>query len=230
MAKPKRIPKSTDDLKRELVDQLAVLRHACESYDQGFEAIAKHMALSLRVLLHLHGRSRALLDQLGLLSGVFVDTAGPINPQNLLSSMPLLGGRATFGPNGQVRYVPKICLGGGGPPIPPRQRAFINWWNDPVIVDAQRNTFSRKELVINVADTDGGAHVDPALDESYEALSRRNSLGWSFSSGGQDLPLKGRPELACIRQIAHELLLTLSQFAPEFSAHAQPVIPLQARS
>ncbi|WP_292934240.1 hypothetical protein, partial [Noviherbaspirillum sp.] len=53
------------------------------------------------------------------------------------------------------------------------------------------------------------------------AISRENSLGWVFSTGGGDSALEGRPELACMRQIAHELLTTIHQFVPEFSQHAQ---------
>ena len=41
----------------------------------------------------------------------------------------------------------------------------------------ENNKFSRKNLILNVADTDGGTHVDPELDEKYMAFSRKNSLG-----------------------------------------------------
>jgi hypothetical protein len=105
-------------------------------------------------------------------------------------------------------------------PIP-----FVDWWNTPVLKDNCGRTLCRRELVLNVADTDGGAHVDPELEEAYMAISRENSLGWEFSTGTKNSSLEGRPELACIRQIAHELLSTIHQFVPEFSQHAQPVVP-----
>lgn len=102
---------------------------------------------------------------------------------------------------------------------------FVNWWNDPVLKDNRGHTFCRRDLVRHVADTDGGAHVDPELDEAYMALSRGNSLGWFFGNGDVVSALEGRPELACMRQIAHELLSTVHQFVPEFSQHAQPIVP-----
>jgi hypothetical protein len=220
MTKPKRVARPKDELKRELVEQLALLRHSCQAFDSGLEAVGKHISLSLRVLLHHHGQSRALLDQLGLRSGRFLDSAGPINPKNLLTECNLVALRIT-GQGGH--YLPVIAT--GGLPRPMHAIPFANWWNDPVLKDNRSRTFCRRELVLHVADTDGGAHVDPELDEAYIALSRENSLDWSFTDGKIVTVFAGRPELACMRQIAHELLSTIHQFVPAFSDHAQPIIP-----
>jgi hypothetical protein len=70
-----------------------------------------------------------------------------------------------------------------------------------------------------------GAHVDPELDKQYLALSRANSLGWEFRTGDIGTALDGRPEPACIRQIAHELLLSIHRFVPKFSQAAAPPVP-----
>ena len=220
MGKQKRVQRPKGELKRELIEQLQLLRHACESYDKGLEAVGKHIALSLRVLLHCHGQSRALLDQLGSRNGRFFDSAGPLNPRNLLTEFPLVMMRIT-GAGG--RYLPLITVGGGPRPLTPEP--FVNWWNDPVLKDDRGRTFCRRELILHVADTDGGAHVDPELDEGYIRLSRENSLGWQFTNGNVTSAFEGRPELACMRQIAHEVLSTLHQFSPEFREHARPVIP-----
>jgi hypothetical protein len=220
LMKPKRVQRSKDDLKRELAEQLALLRHSCETFDRGLEAVGKHIALSIRVLVHEHRQSKALLDQLGLRSIRFFDSAGPLNANNLLSEHNLVGLQA--GSQG-TKYIPLVTMGGG--PFEMRRVPFVNWWNDVVIKDKDGRMFCRRKLVLNVADTDGGAHVDPELDEEYMALSRENSLGWVVTDGNITKALDGRPELACIRQIAHEVLSTIYQFAPEFSAHAQPVVP-----
>ena len=47
-----RIARPRLELQTELREQLALLRHACQAYDGGLEAIAKHISVSLRVLLH----------------------------------------------------------------------------------------------------------------------------------------------------------------------------------
>lgn len=210
MAKKKRIQRSKEDLKLELCDQISLLQHACERYDSGLEAIGKHIALSLRVLLYHHGQSRALLEQLGLRNAKYYDSAGPINPKNLLSecNLIILHASATGG-----RYIPQVTAGGG--PFPPKKVTLERWWNEPVLKDQQGRMFNRCELILNVADTDGGAHVDPELEEVYMDLSRNNSLGWVFGNGNIEKAFEGRAELACMRQIAHELLMTLRDVFPD---------------
>lgn len=223
MAKPKRVQRPKDELKRELVEQLQLLRHSCRAFDSGLEAVAKHISLSLRVLLHHHGQSRALLDQLGLRGPRYLTSAPPLNPRNILTECNLV--LMQVGTTG-AHYLPLVAA--GAPPVPLQPIPFVDWWNNPVLKDNRGRTFCRRELVLNVADTDGGAHVDPELEEAYMAISRENSLGWVFSADGRDSALEGRPELACMRQIAHELLSTIHQFVPEFSQHAQPVVPADA--
>jgi hypothetical protein len=225
MSKPKRIQRPKDELKQELVEQLLLLRHSCQAFDSGFEIAAKHISLNLRVLLHQNGRSRALLDQLGLRGGRYLTSAPPLNPKNLLTECCLVLIQA--GSNGP-RYLPLVAAGAN--PIPMQPIAFVSWWNDPIMKDNRNHDFCRRDLVLNVADTDGGAHVDPELEEAYMAISRENSLGWVFGSGETSYALAGRPELACMRQIAHELLSTISQFAPEFSRYAEPVVPQQGHN
>lgn len=211
MARKNRAKRPKGDLERELREQLQLLQRACSDFDRGFEAVGKHIALSLRVLLHHHGQSRALLEQLGLRQIRFYDSAGSINPNNLLTECKLIVLRLSADGG---KYEPQVAA--GDPPRPPTKIPFVKWWNDPVLKDNENRLFNRRDLVQNVADTDGGAHVDPELDEAYLALSRENSLGWIFGDGNIERALNGRPELACMRQIAHEVLLTLREKAPQY--------------
>ena len=220
MTKRQRIPRSKNELKAEFVEQLQLLRHSCQVFDKGFEAIGKHISLSLRVLLHDYRQSRALLEQLGLRSGHYLTSVPPLNPMNLLAECNLVMIRIS---NGSACYRPLIS--GGDEPQTLQPVRFVNWWNDPVLKDNRGRTFSRRELVLNIADTDGGAHVDPDLDEAYMAISRDNSLGWDFEKGLQTSFVEGRPELACMRQIAHEVLSTINKFSTEFKEYAEPIIP-----
>lgn len=223
MAKLNRVKRPKDELQRELAEQLDLLRHSCRSFDGGLEIVGKHISLSLRVLLHHQGNSRSLLEQLGLRSGRFFDSAGPLNPKNLLTECNLVSMR--IGESG-ADYLPLLAIGLDQRPM--RAIQFADWWNNPVMKDKSKRTLCRRELVLNVADTDGGAHVDPELEEAYMAISRENSLNW-FVNDGKTLSFpKGRPELACMRQIAHELLCTLQKSAPQFCDAAQPIIPPDA--
>ena len=68
--------------------------------------------------------------------------------------------------------------------------------------------------MLALANKDGGAHVDPRLDVIYADLSRNNSLAWeAYAADGSSRPPEDGPELAIMRQIAHELIKT-------FEAHA----------
>lgn len=210
MTRKKRVARSKADLEQELKNQIALLKNSCNSFDSGLEAIGKHIALILRVLFHHHGQSRALLEQLGLRSRRWYDTAGPLNPNNLMAEMPMVVMQMS---NEEASYLPACTV--GGTPRQPVKVSFVDWWNTPVLKDQQGRKFCRRELVEHVANTDGGAHVDPELEEAYMDLSRNNSLGWVFTKGVVEEAFQGRPELAYMRQIAHEVLFTMEEIVPE---------------
>ena len=84
---------------------------------------------------------------------------------------------------------------------------FDSWWNKPVFVDKQGHILTRKDLILTAANQDGGAHVDPSLDETYANLSRKGlDLIVNHGTGEKILD---KPERVAIRQIAHEVLKTL---------------------
>lgn len=84
---------------------------------------------------------------------------------------------------------------------------FNNWWNNPVIKTKDR-TYSRRELVLILANKEGGAHVNPTLTAHYEKLKHEGS-GMSISHNGEDPKPMTKEEHACLRQIAFELLESL---------------------
>ncbi len=93
---------------------------------------------------------------------------------------------------------------------------FESWWNETVILDKNKSKFSRKLLVLSLSNKDGGAHVDHTLDEQYANLSRFNSLNWVLITSEHEIkgPSTG-PEIASVRQIAYEVLLTLKDEFPD---------------
>lgn len=211
----KKIPRPHDDLIRELNEQLELLSYCSLAFDSGFVPIAKPISAILRSLLHVGGRSRALLKQVNLHDGEFLASARSIDARNLLPSCGLVGARTVANAKfGSATYVPLCQMGGG--PMAPRMVPFIDWWTSNVMKDAKGSLFSREQLVLHVAETDGGVHVDPALDKAYVDMSRLHGLGWIIGHGPFDPgsewrppPIAGRLELACVRQIAWEVLETL---------------------
>jgi hypothetical protein len=67
---------------------------------------------------------------------------------------------------------------------------FDQRWNDSiVIVDKNGTQFKRSDLIFKMCNQDGGAHVDPKLDNKYAALSRSNFVGWKLVLDGNEQDL-----------------------------------------
>lgn len=66
-----------------------------------------------------------------------------------------------------------------------------------------------------VANTDGGAHIDPELDSGYAALSRQNSIGYAVENPDGKFVEIDKSELASIRQIAHEIVVSVAARYPD---------------
>lgn len=199
-----RIPKTHEDLENQLAEQIELLKELVKLYDSGKTVVAKSIASSIRVLVHQSPTSHALLEQMGILGQDFYDTAQLRADHNggiwSGSYSALLG--IAIGSN-HSGYVPNLDSDKDVRWVP-----FQKYWNEIIFVDQENNSFTRKDIVLAVANQDGGSHVDPGLDPKYEKLSRNNSLGWITGGDGSWGGLKGA-ELASVRQIAHELLKTL---------------------
>ncbi|MDH5203426.1 MAG: hypothetical protein OEW69_09225 [Nitrospirota bacterium] len=206
-----KVPQTKKDLLEHLKYQINFLSSSDQSYDNEYETEAIRMAVAIRILLHDTKQSKSLLSQLDKKNILFYDTARDLDPRNVLTDIGLA----------LIRLSPKGAeYLAGLDDIPPerlnRKVPFDRWWSKIVIRDKPRSEFTRKELVLYVANQDGGAHIDPSLDEKYALLSRFNSMAWRAVKGGIDSPLKNRPELVCIRQITHEVLKTLKDEFPEY--------------
>jgi hypothetical protein len=190
-----RVPQSRPELEQHLDDHLSFLRNSADAYDLGQDGEAKRLAVSIRVLLHDTANSASLLGQLDRLNGNFLSTAIPHDESNLLTH----GGLIMMGGGKYLAMLDDVPI--------KRWMPFQDWWNEIVFVDDRKERLSRKQLVLAVANQDGGAHVDPKLNETYARLSRHNSLGWVVTDGKTSKPIP-KPERAAIRQIAHEVLVS----------------------
>lgn len=208
----KRESRPQEELLEALSEQVRFITLSAAAYDKGDWSEAKRIAVHIRLLVHESRTSSALLRQLGVIDALgFVDGAEVPNPRNLLPTSGLTGLHIRSSSTGMnAEWVPKFAM----PGYPLRaHRAFIDWWNRVVVIDSQQNRFSRKDLVLVMANQDGGAHFDPYLDAAYRKLTRENSIGWAVTGPGGSRPLRGI-EYASVRQIAWELLDTLSERAP----------------
>lgn len=211
----KRVEQTRDELLGHLRAQLGFLERSAKSYDEGFQDEAKRLAVVIRVLVHDTSKSTSLLAQLNKKTISFYDSASHYNPNTVVvSHSGLVLKKFTFPQGGGEYEAPLDDL----PPSMSKSKktAFDEWWNKKIVLgDNKKNAFTRKDLVLNVADTDGGAHVDPKLDQAYANLSRFNSLGWKFFRSDVAEDFKNSPVLPSIRQIAHEVLKTLKEEFPD---------------
>ena len=197
---------SKEELRQHLAENLGFLKASAASFDAGFHGEAKRLALTIRLLVHDTEKSKSLLALLGLKSTMgFFDTAHDVNPRNLMSHHGLVGLRIGAGEGSY--FAP---LDENMPGRPNKYVFFADWWNKVVIIDSQKSRFLRRELVLALANKDGGGHVDPALDENYANLSRNNSVGWVFLNGATSIPMNG-VELFSVRQIAFELSASIER-------------------
>lgn len=157
------------ELAQHLKTQLRFLEVSSLAFDRGEEDEAKRMATHIRVLFHNTRSSRSLISQLNMDRISFLDTAGEIRPDTLFPSLSLVNivqdtsgshYRAKLGDTRFQQWVP-----------------FQDWWNKVVFASASHK-MTRKTLILNMADTDGGAHVDPQLNSEYASLVKKDALGW----------------------------------------------------
>ncbi len=202
-----------DELVDHLKDQIAFMKQSASSYDNGFEDEAKRLAVAIRILVHDTSSSKSLLSSLNKKSIKFYDSANSYDPKNLLPYNGLTMMRLSTSEG--AGYVAPLD---GGPPSRSRTRkiAFNTWWNGVFVIrDKYGKTFTRRDLVLNTANTDGGAHIDPTLDEPYAKLSRFNSLGWKVFRRDIEDDFSNSPVLPIIRQITHEVFKTLNDEFPK---------------
>jgi hypothetical protein len=203
------------DLIADLSEQRGFLRSSAAAYDAGNEPEAKRLALTLRLFLHDPRNQRSLLTRMGVRDRLpWTDTSHGEPPPGAmffaagLATMRIAGGTVTyFAPLDDVdplRFQPA--------------QAFADWWSESIMRDSVGNNFSRSDLVLSVADQDGGAHIDERLNAAYAALTRNNSLGFAVSSSDTDgttgiafgpgatgQPFSNSVALANVREIAWEV-------------------------
>lgn len=192
---------SNEDLLKHLQSQLMFINNSQNSYDNGFEDEAQRIATCLRVLLHDTNNSKSIFKQLKIKNMLFLSTTENFIPANMVSYHGLL---SIFSSNEQTKYKP---IGLDGKNI--KLLNFDNWWNEIIIYDKQ-NLFSRKDIVLSIANKDGGAHVDPKLNKTYARLTKDNSIRWKFIKNNIEKDIENNPAYTCIRQISDELIFSYS--------------------
>ena len=229
------MPQTTEELEAHLKDEVGFLRDACAAFDGGKMSYSKQIAVTLRKLLHDTSASHSLLAQMGLKAKwTWMDTADEIDPLNLMPTYGLVTMTVAWngeGADSVTTYAPLldaypravIYRESAFSRIPiERMRgisvSFTRWWTRPVMKDLAGNAFSRSDLVLKVANQDGGAHVGPTISGSYVVLSREGSLAIPVQEPDGSMTLSTvSPVPASLRQIGFEVFRTIRHFRPDLA-------------
>lgn len=194
------------ELIQQLKNQLDKIKDFASLYDSGKPTYAQDIAVKLRILYHNTNSSKSLLRQLKLEHISFVDTGKKYSSNNLMSHWGLITVKSTIGHghDGSWSYDAPLDKSSEIQTV-----NFQNWWDSKkIIVDGKKNIFTRKKIIQELADTDGGAHVDEGLKEDYHQLTKQNSLGWFQVDKWGKSEAMGNPVPPTVRQIAFETLET----------------------
>jgi hypothetical protein len=198
-----KVERSVQELESLLVEQVEFLKLSCTSYDSGFQGEIKRLAVSVRVLVHDTTASVSLLQLTGKKNRNFFDSSDPFDSESVVSHSSLVQFHLTPSGTRSRAHLDDVIQGSWIP--------FDAWWNGVVLVDSQRNEFSRKDIVLTLANKEGGAHVDHKIDEAYFNLRNKNAMGWETTlADGRVVPGEDNVP-ATMRQIAHELIKSMDQ-------------------
>ena len=168
-----------------LREQRLLLRASCENFDNGLEVEAKRIATIVNCLLRDGGRnSKSIVSQAGIKESLNFFSSSRDIPKGTFPSTRL----ATLHVSSSGgRFLP-LCRSELSHPIL-KSMPFSRWWDEIVIQSPPKSSvilglprvgpnITRKNLVANLRDKDGGAHVDPELtDQAYIDASIRGNIG-----------------------------------------------------
>ncbi|HWZ16447.1 MAG TPA: hypothetical protein VNW95_14505 [Mucilaginibacter sp.] len=177
------------------------------------EIEAKRLATIIRILLHDTNNSISLLTSLSIKDNIkYIDSTNPNDGR--LHSMSGMKGVQGSNPNQYLGLVAKVNTGNSLVAVPLFKQHlpewyqnyartdFKQWWNTEIInINGHKQT--RDSLMRNIANKDGGAHIQGSLPEEYHII--KNSA-LSLKIQGIQTAFEKSVVYASIAQIAWELL------------------------
>lgn len=191
----------------EYMKLLAIL---CECYDRDNDIISLSIATAIRVLVHDTQRSTSLLTHLNRKDVRYLSTNFR-NPREAvhLGLVRRINVGVNDGEGGEAKYWP-LCDERYFS-TPSQHFTFVpfdDWWNNEHIFENSRSQLTRRNLVLAIANMDGGAHFDSEVEEKYDDFRKSWSGGSSLvgRSSGVQRGYDNIPIYPAIRQIGYELL------------------------
>jgi hypothetical protein len=233
-----RVPRASEAMQALFRKHVKLLVGYCRQFDAGDDDQALPISLSLRTFLFKNPRANAvpLLERVGLWTGEFFSipprtwrySPNPI-PQCDFVHVRERGYVTRLPAPSELDRVPidtwwetAVIMGRR----PHSERLYRSDEPNPIPLPP---TMSRKDIVKSMADMEAG-HVDEGLTPVYHSFTTGVFLGWERdrTEGVIKVQLSQRraaydppadyflgPECGCIRAIAHELLLSMQEYAKD---------------
>jgi len=194
---------------RKLGEQLRFIVRSSDTFDRGVEEEAMRIAVSLRVIFHDTRQSVSILNHLGLKNGKMLSSARGHGDWR-----DYLGHKLDLTSPTPMTMIPLLKKKFS-------EANLSDWWDTETVFVHEGQSFTRRKIILSVANKDGGAHVDAELEAYYEILcAGEYALGITGS-----LEYKGDPpfpqgvtqyaknaHLALLRQFGHETLASAKHY------------------
>lgn len=174
-----------DDKRKFLSEKLEEQRHllakSIKEFAEGDLAEAVRLAVCMRVLVH-EGRSKPLLAQLtkNYLELEILDRKPPQNEGEKLP--PGMHRAVVMSVPISVKISEKGVFLNPSLDVPDFAPSILGkWWRREALILPGLGGLSRREIVLGLADKEGGAHVDVDLSPRYKQLieSKQLQIGWT---------------------------------------------------
>lgn len=177
------------------------------------EIEAKRIATIIRVLVHDTTQSKSIFKQLDIKDYIqYLNTASPNDGR--LHSMTGMKGVIGLKSDSYFGLIAKINTGNILIAVPLYKQHLIEWydsysrkkfdeWWNMEIYNSGTDKCSRKDIILLIANKDGGAHLDNIQPISFRMLREQ---GLSLNIDGKQTKLEKDVTLAMVAQIGWELL------------------------
>jgi hypothetical protein len=181
-----KIPRDPADDKKLLTEQYQRLKSAVDGFYEGREFEVLNIAITLRVLIHETDKSHSLLSRVNPGYWDLDIYHKPLNPRTLFTVPVTLRIRG----DGDSRIIRSSFDSPSYKLVP-----LLEWWTAPYQAPSlfKPIRLSKKDIILNVAHKDGGAHVDSEVPETHHGVTRP-PFQFGMDNGGEKILLQ--PNLA----------------------------------
>ncbi len=197
------------DLNKRLEEQIKLLKNNIRAYDAGFDEASIQISTICRVLVHDTNKSKSLLTLLNKKNTIkYITGVNGYVPANLLPYSKNIGVKSSIiNNNYELKFYSTT----------PKKNELFNvifadfdiWWNEIILSDINKNLYTRKEIILFVANKYGGAHIDSNIPDYFYNLENNNTMGWTVQKDGQTFSAINSPLLGLVKTIGFDLLLSL---------------------